>query len=286
MSNINNTKILLQNSYQKQKIHVGEYVDLEVNYAVYGINGYYLEPWLITRIIIDKIKIGMSFVELKRFIKECEITISADEIIEYMDKKRQEKYSQLELQNKTNDKISPVSLPEDAKEEEKAQYFVNELADYKYRFEPYTLEYFKKYVDILKIKCSSLLKLLEYLDKRKSMEISKDEWQAILDLDIRVNEEGNIYWEDINRLSETMVYNILDLYEKVKKGNDPSTYLDFKISKEKLYRDGVFESEIYPKKKLQLNDTIVGSSKEFIALTEKQGPVKKLVSNKNIMIEK
>lgn len=281
MSNINNTKILLQNSYQKQKIHVGEYVDLEVNYAVYGINGYYLEPWLITRIIIDKIKIGMSFVELKRFIKECEITISADEIIEYMDKKRQEKYSQLELQNKTNDKISPVSLPEDAKEEEKAQYFVNELADYKYRFEPYTLEYFKKYVDILKIKCSSLLKLLEYLDKRKSMEISKDEWQAILDLDIRVNEEGNIYWEDINRLSETMVYNILDLYEKVKKGNDPSTYLDFKISKEKLYRDGVFESEIYPKKKLQLNDTIVGSSKEFIALTEKQGPVKKLVSNKN-----
>lgn len=223
----------------------------------------------------------MSFVELKRFIKECEITISADEIIEYMDKKRQEKYSQLELQNKTNDKISPVSLPEDAKEEEKAQYFVNELADYKYRFEPYTLEYFKKYVDILKIKCSSLLKLLEYLDKRKSMEISKDEWQAILDLDIRVNEEGNIYWEDINRLSETMVYNILDLYEKVKKGNDPSTYLDFKISKEKLYRDGVFESEIYPKKKLQLNDTIVGSSKEFIALTEKQGPVKKLVSNKN-----
>lgn len=281
MSNINNTKILLQNSYQKQKIHVGEYVDLEVNYAVYGINGYYLEPWLITRIIIDKIKIGMSFVELKRFVKECEITISADEIIEYMDKKRQEKYSQLELQNKTNDKISPVSLPEDAKEEEKAQYFVNELADYKYRFEPYTLEYFKKYVDILKIKCSSLLKLLEYLDKRKSMEISKDEWQAILDLDIRVNEEGNIYWEDINRLSEAMVYNILDLYEKVKKGNNPSTYLDFKISKEKLYRDSVFESEIYPRKELQLNDTIVGSSKEFIALTEKQGPVKKLVSNKN-----
>lgn len=46
MSNINNTKILLQNSYQKQKIHVGEYVDLEVNYAVYGINGYYLEHGL------------------------------------------------------------------------------------------------------------------------------------------------------------------------------------------------------------------------------------------------
>ena len=270
MSNTNNTETLLQHSLQKQKIHVGKYVDLEENYAIYGVNGYYLEPFLIKRIIIDETKIGMTFVELKKFIEECEITISADEIIECMNKKREEKYSQLELENKTNSKISPVSLLEDVNVEEKAQDFVNELVAYKYRFEPFTLEYFKKYVSILKIKCLNLLKLLEYLDKRKSMEISKDEWKVILDLDIHVNEEGNVYWEDINRLSEAMVYNILDLYEKVKKGNDPSTYLDFKISKEKLYRDGVFESEIYPRKEIQLKDTIMGSSKEFIALTEKQ----------------
>ena len=208
--------------------------------------------------------------KLQELQGQCEITISADEIIEYMNKKREEKYSQLELANKTNSKISPVSLLEDVNVEEKTQDFVNELVAYKYKFEPYTLEYFKKYVSILKTKCLNLLKLLEYLDKRKSMEISKDEWEVILDLDIHVNEEGNVYYEDINRLSEAMVYNIMDLYEKVKKGNDPSAYLDFKISKEKLYRDGVFESEIYPRKEIQLKDTIMGSSKEFIALTEKQ----------------
>jgi hypothetical protein len=251
-------------------INVSKYVDLEVNYALYGTNGYYLEPFLIKRIIIDETKIGMSFVELKKFIEECKITISADEIIQYMNQKRKEKYSQLELQNKTISKISPISLLEDVNVEEKTQDFVNELVAYKYRFEPYTLEYFKKNISILKIKCLNLLKLLDYLDKRKSMQISKDEWKVILDLDIHVNEEGNVYWEDINRLSEAMVYNIMDLYEKVKNGNDPSTYLDFKISKEKLYRDGVFESEIYPRKEIQLKDTIMGSSKEFIALTEKQ----------------
>lgn len=251
-------------------VNVGKYVDLEVSYALDGINGYYLEPFLIKRIIIDETKIGMSFVELKKFIEECEITISEDQIIEYMNKKREEKYSQLELQNKTNSKISPISLLEDVNVEEKAQDFLNELVAYKYRFEPYTLEYFKKYVSILKIKCLNLLKLLEYLDKRKSMEISKDEWKVILGLDIHVNEEGNVYCEDINRLSEAMVYNIMDLYEKIKKGNDPSTYLDFKISKEKLYRDGVFESEIYPRKEIQINDILVNCSKQFIALTEKQ----------------
>ena len=262
MSNINNEEIIMQ--HFQQKIHVGEYVDLEENYAIYGINGYYLEPFLIKRIIVDKI--GMSFVELKRFIEKCEITISADEIIEYMNKKRKGKYSQSELQNKTNDKISQVSLLEDVNAEKKSQDFVNELVTYKYKFEPYTLEYFKKYVAILRIKCLSLLKLLEYLDKRKSIEISKDEWQFVLDFDIHINEEGNVYWEDINRLSEEIAYNIMNLYEQVKKGNDLSTYLNFKASKEKLYKDGIFESEIYSRKDIQLKDTIMESSKELLHL--------------------
>ena len=38
-----------------------------------GPNGYYLEPFLIKRIIIDETKIGMSFVELKKFIEEFNI---------------------------------------------------------------------------------------------------------------------------------------------------------------------------------------------------------------------
>ena len=253
---------------QNQKIHVGEYVDLEKNYAVYGTNGYFLDPFLIKMMIIDKIKLDMTFVELEKFIETCEITISADEIIEYLNKKREEKYPKLWLQNKRNNVSSSEDIEGEAKVQ--AEAFVNELIAYKYKFEPYTLEYFKKYVSILKIKCSRLLKILDYLKKIKLMEISKDEWEVLVYLDIHVNEEGNVYYEDINRLSEAMVYNIIDLYEKVKKGNDPSTYLNFKISKEKLNRNAVFESEIYPRKEIQLKDTIMGSSKEFIALTEKQ----------------
>lgn len=76
-------------------------------------------------------------------------------------------------------------------------------------FGSHILEYFKKYVAILKVKCLNLLEILDYLEKIKSMKISKDEWDALVDLDIYVNEEGN----------------------------NLNTYLDFKNTKEQLGRD-------------------------------------------------
>ncbi len=75
------------------------------------------------------------------------------------------------------------------------------------------------------------------------MEISKDEWDVLVDLDIHVNEEEN----------------------------NLNTYLDFKNSKEQLGRDGFFdEEEIYPSEEIQIKDVKSGNSPEFIALTEKQ----------------
>ena len=68
-------------------VNVSKYVNLNENYAIYGINGYFLEPFLIKMMIIDEIKLGMSFVELERFIEECEISVTEDEIKKFLDKK-------------------------------------------------------------------------------------------------------------------------------------------------------------------------------------------------------
>lgn len=38
------------------------------------------------------------------------------------------------------------------------------------------------------------------------------------------------------------------------KGNNPETYLTFKESRHRLMKDGVFESEIYPRKEIQIKD--------------------------------
>ncbi len=47
--------------------------------------------------IIDEIKLGMSFVELERFIEECEISVTEDEIKKFLDKKRSENYIGLNI---------------------------------------------------------------------------------------------------------------------------------------------------------------------------------------------
>lgn len=247
-------------------VNVSKYVDLDINYAIYGINGYFLEPFLIKMMIIDEIKLGMSFVELERFIEECEISVTEDEIKKFLDKKS-ENYIGLKVNSKNNG--SSILIQEDTTSEE-LEKTVKDALDYQCSsFDPYILEYFKKYVAILKVKCANLFKLLECLDKKNEM--SDEESEVLSSLDIHTDEKGNIYWKDVNRLCEAIIYNINDLYKKVQEGNNLNTYLDFKNSKEQLGRDGFFdEEEIYPSEEIQIKDVTRGNLPEFIALTEKQ----------------
>lgn len=221
-------------------VNVSKYVNLDINYAIYGINGYFLEPFLIKMMIIDEIKLGMSFVELERFIEECEISVTEDEIKKFLDKKRSENYIGLKVNSKNNG--SSILIQEDTTSEELEKTVKDALNYQCCSFDPYTLEYFKKYVAILKVKCLNLLEILDYLEKIKSMKISKDEWDVLVDLDIHVNEEEN----------------------------NLNTYLDFKNSKEQLGRDGIFGEDLYSSEEIQVKDVTRGNSPEFIALTEKQ----------------
>lgn len=54
------------------------------------------------------------------------------------------------------------------------------------------------------------------------------------------------------------------------KGNNPETYLTFKESRHRLMKDGVFESEIYPRKEIQIKDIYYAHCKQFIALSKQQ----------------
>ena len=219
-----------------------------------------------TIIIIDKIKLGMSFNELKRFIDECEISVTEDEIKKFLDKKRNENYTGSKVSSKNNG--SSILIQEDTTPE-KLEKAVKNALDYQCSsFDPYILEYFKKYVAILKVKCANLFKLLECLDKKNEM--SDEESEVLSSLDIHTDEKGNIYWKDVNRLCEAIIYNINDLYKKVQEGNNLNTYLDFKISKEQLGRDGIFDEDLYPSEEIQVKDVTRGNLPEFIALTEKQ----------------
>lgn len=198
---------------------VDKYVDLLSRYGLYGENGYYVDPHIIHIMVVDELKLNLSFSDIEEYVNTCEISITESEIKD---------------------------------------------------FEPYSLQYFKTYTSILKKKLKTLFEILEDLFKIKEGTISKEGLNRIVDLDFHINESGDVYTTDIERLADAIIYNVKNLHDKITKGNNPKTYLTFKESKHNMARDGIFESEIYPKKEVQIKDLYYEHCKEFIALSENQ----------------
>ena len=208
-------------------------------------------------IIIKKIKtdLDLSYYEINRFIEKAEVNLKSNEIKKYLE----EKYLEEKKLKKNYYKDIIYS-----------NYYVRrlelELEYGKYKFKPYTLEYFKKYINILKKKCINLIKIIDGLTNGTiSPELLKE-------LDISLDENGNILMSDVLRITNPFIYNFNELKEMVNKANNLETYLDFKISLDDVYRNGFSEVELYPSEKLQdENAEMFSKGKDgYIPLTEKQ----------------
>ena len=92
----------------------------------------------------------------------------------------------------------------------------------------------------------------------------------LTELDIVLDENGNVLKSDIVRLITPTIYNINDLNEKLAKANDLSTYLTFKMSKHSLYRDGFSEGEVYPSQSIQINSLQYDYIQGNVRLSENQ----------------
>ena len=134
----------------------------------------------------------------------------------------------------------------------------------KYRFEPYTLDYFKNYICILKEKCMIIYKIIEGL-------IDKTIPKYILEnLDINLDENGNILMTDILRLTKPFIYNFQKLSDFTTRANKLETYLDFKLSLDRLCKEDINENELYPSNNLQNEDYLLNGEDGYIPYTEKQ----------------
>lgn len=246
-------------------VKIDKYVDLLGRYAIYGENGYFIEPFIIHTILVDELKLGMSYNGMKEFINEASITINEDEIEEFLDKKFEEENPELKKRMETPRTTSSIIKLGKASTER----FIDGLSAGRYYFEPYSLKFFKIYISILKEKCKTLFSVLEDLEKCKSGELTEETKQRFLDLDFHIS-NGNIYITDAERLADAIIYNFKDLYDKVKQGNNLETYLSFKESRESLLKDGIMEGEIYPSKQIQIKDSHNSYQKQFIALSDAQ----------------
>ena len=253
-------------------VSVNKYVDLLSRYGIYAENEYYIDSNIIHRIIVDELKLSMSFNGIEEFVNTCEISISESEIKDFLHKKMVEE--ELTLRKELEKPYKPISSnPLKSTEEDihkEARAFGTAILKSRYRFESYSLQYFKTYTSILKEKCKTLFEILDDLTKIKDGTILEDGWNRIIDLDFHINEYGDIYITDAERLADAIIYNVKDLYEKITKGNNPETYLKFKKSKHNMAKYGIFESELYPRKEIQIKDLNYGFCKEFIALSKNQ----------------
>lgn len=144
--------------------------------------------------------------------------------------------------------------------------FFDHLSIARYCFEPYTLKYFHRYTDILRYKILLLLNIIEKISTKKSASI-----QDILDdLDIILDENGNITKQDIIRLLTPTIHNIQNYDQKINRANDLNTYLTFKESIHSLMRDGFSEKELYPSETLQIKNLWYDNIKGNINLSDRQ----------------
>lgn len=250
---------------------VSKYIDVARRYALYGENGYYVDAHILDKMIVEELKLSMTFEEIRELVSRCEVILTEDKIKEFLEQKRRIRYPNLEKAIK-NYKPIPTNLTEVTIEDIKkqAENFGNIALYRRYHLESYTLHYFKTYISILKEKCKTLFDIFDDLEELKKGIISKEGRTRFNDLDFHFNSYGDVYIEDLERLGNPIIYNVKKLYDKTMQANNPETYETFKMSKQRLKCKGAFESDFYPSKEVQIKELHYASEPEFIALSKKQ----------------
>lgn len=237
---------------------------------------YYNPKYLI--IILEEL-LGTSFDTIKEKVNNAQVIVTEEEIKEFLKSSFEKENPELKMRIETrrnNKKLSsgPIQFNDDnllTKKEikESTKSFVDGLAAQRYYFEPYTLEYFKRYSRIVRDKALLLLSIIENMGNRNFSSI-----QTMLDdFDIVLDQRGNISKDDIIRIIEPTIHNIDTLSEKIGLANDLKTYLTFKMSHHSLLRDGITESEIYPTTSLQVKSIHYDHLKGNIPLSDRQKEV-------------
>lgn len=240
----------------------------EVNIESYfeKLDGKYVDSKYIILILEDIL--GSKIANIKEEINSKQVIVTKEEITEYLEKVFEKENPELKRRIENSKTIINKNIIEWTKEdlEADAQRFSDFLSAGRYRYEPDTLEYFKKYTAILKNKILLLLNIIEKIGNKDYISI-KD---IISELDIQLDEYENITKEDIIRLLTPLIYNINKLNDKISKANNLETYLTFKLSKHFLLRNDLTLEEIYPTESLQIKDLYYDHLKGNVPLSKKQ----------------
>lgn len=206
--------------------------------------------------------------DIKNEINNTQIIVTKEQITAYLEKKFEEEDSELKKRIESSKPKRPKNNTSWTGEDIKvaSQEFMDRLSAERYYFEPYALEYFNRYANILRNKALLLVNIIEKIGYKNSLSIQ----DLLNELDIQLDQYGNILKEDIIRLITPTIYNIRELNNTVANANLLSTYLTFKLSKNSLYRDGWSEEEIYPTSSLQSKNLYYSHREGNVDLSDNQ----------------
>lgn len=224
------------------------------NYFNTNEDGYYDAKIMIT--ILEDI-MGKPIEEIRQDVNNKQITVTRRQIENYLERRFAEE--EPELKERISKPINRRSKYIANFDEQNIQVlealeFKDTITALKYQFEPYTLEYFDKYTTIVRNKINLLLDIINKIIIKDTTSIQ----ETLTDLDIMLDQNGDILRDDIIRLIIPIIYNMNELDAKVSQGNNLETYLNYKMSESALARDGISENELYPTKKIQIKSLTDG----------------------------
>lgn len=234
----------------------------------------------------------MSLYDIKEKIANSNVTVTGEQIKAYLDElfEMEEPEVKKRIQDRENQPIvhKPIDLVHlsDLDIEKMSLKFDDELVQDRYYFEPYTLQYYKKYISIIKSKTLLLLSIIEKIGTNDYSSVKS----MLNDLDIEIM-DGKISREDIIRLIEPMVYNFYRLQERAQRGNDLNTYLTEKISEVSLFKSDISEFELYPTIEIQVRNLYYDDIPGNVRLSERQEETlkeersKMLKKNANMIVD-
>ena len=208
----------------------------------------YYEPKIIITILEDIL--GKNLDTVKSELDDLKICVDRQQIEEYLDKKFEEEDPELKkrIENPKPRKMGGNIAEQDI--EDSTQEFGDRLSAARYYFELYTLKYFNRYSNIVRNKSKKILNIIEKIVNKDYTDIA----DLLVELDIQLDENGNIEKEDIIRLILPFVHNYNSLVEKINTANNLETYLTFKQSLDSVYRHGCSEDELYPTSSIQVKN--------------------------------
>ncbi len=206
--------------------------------------------------------------ELKRAVNESKVMITKEEITNYLDSAFETENAEAKKRIEEYENQKHTEHAHRINEEAASQWFTDKfLTASKYEFNPAVLEYYEKYIKIMKNKVLLLLTIIESLTDKCDEELDK----ILNDIDVEINEKGEVSKEDLERLLLTTVYNIDALNDKLTEANDLSSYF-YSSRFHRGLRFSGNSSEYYPSEELQLSEEEYDfvPKYEYLPLSENQ----------------